>query len=245
MTAKKFVEALFKNQVLESVDMVSPDNKKKQLYRLPNALDYDVINAINRKGYFSHYSALSFHNLTLQIPKIFYLNIEHEHPTGQNSTPLSQSDITMAFSNEQRKTTNEYRWKVNRIMLLRGKYTGHLGVVTYGSENGIFNITDIERTLIDSTIRPAYCGGVVEVLDAFERAKGKVDVEKLIHYLEVLNYSYPYFQCIGFYLDRTNYPKKHVEKINSMRKDFDFYLTYNIKSMEYDKKWRLFYPKGL
>ena len=109
-------------------------------------------------------------------------------------------------------------------------------------ENG-FLFTDLERTLIDIAIRPAYSGGVFEVLEAFEIAKEKIDVYKLNKYLEILNYIYPYHQLIGFYMDKAGYDEKTLDVFNK-KSDFDFYLTYNISNKEYNKKWKIYYPKG-
>src|SRR5947207_2937162 len=34
------------------------------------ATDFEIIQSINAAGYFSHYTAIRFHDLTLQLPKI-------------------------------------------------------------------------------------------------------------------------------------------------------------------------------
>lgn len=43
-------------------------------------------------------------------------------------------------------------------------------------------VTDLERTLIDGLIRPKYCGGFREVLDAYTQAIDTIDIPKIISY---------------------------------------------------------------
>ena len=42
--------------------------------------------------------------------------------------------------------------------------------------------TDLERTLLDGLSRPRECGGFAEVLEAFERARGRFSATKLVEY---------------------------------------------------------------
>ena len=67
------------------------------------------------------------------------------------------------------------------------------------SEHGPLRFTNLERTLIDATVRPVYAGGVFEVRKAYELAKEKVSVNRLAALLQKLDYTYPYHQAIGFY----------------------------------------------
>ena len=46
------------------------------------------------------------------------------------------------------------------------------------TEDGLA-ITNIERTLIDATVRPLYSGGVYEVFEAYRRAAEHISVNKL------------------------------------------------------------------
>jgi len=105
--------------------------------------------------------------------------------------------------------------------------------------------TDIERTIIDITVRPFYAGGVFEVLKAYRLAKGKVSINKLSAMLKTINYIYPYHQAIGFYLERAGGYKDSVIRIfKKIDIKYDFYLTYQMREMSYSKEWRLYYPKG-
>lgn len=246
MTKAKFINGLAKLKIWDEIDLLSADNKVKKLYSLPGASNYDIIHSINRNGYFTHYTALYYHDLTLQIPKVFYLNAEHSVPTSApKDSLLNQAAIDRAFAKDQRKSLNEYTWNNFRVILLRGKWTNELGVQQIINEHGTFKITDIERTLIDAVVRPVYCGGVTEVLAAFKAAEESLDIEKLFHHLKKLDYLYPYHQCIGFYLEKAGYTEDSMKKFGTLDMKFNFYMTYNIRQKEYNERWKIYYPKGL
>ena len=105
-------------------------------------------------------------------------------------------------------------------------------------------VTNIERTLIDIVVRPAYSGGVAEVLKAFERAREQASVNRLMALLQKLNYLYPYHQAIGFYLERAGYSGTALDFIRQMPLNYDFYLAHQMGATDYVPQWRLHIPKG-
>jgi hypothetical protein len=129
--------------------------------------------------------------------------------------------------------------------LLSGKATGDLGVVTITGPGGEeLRVTDIERTLIDITVRPVYAGGIYQVLDAFRGARGKVSTGKLIEFLKKIDYLYPYHQAIGFLMEWAGFPESDIRQIRKLGTRFDFYLAHGLKERDYDPGWRLYYPRG-
>jgi hypothetical protein len=98
--------------------------------------------------------------------------------------------------------------------------------------------------LIDIAVRPTYAGGVYRVLEAYQRALGRITVSTLLATLRRLNYVYPYHQVIGFYLKRAGFEPRHFLRFKESGLHYDFYLTYSMRETEYDSEWRLFYPKG-
>jgi hypothetical protein len=106
-------------------------------------------------------------------------------------------------------------------------------------------VTEIERTLIDITVRPTYAGGVFQVLNTYRRARNMASIPKLINTLKKLDYVYPYHQAIGFYLDRSGYPRKLTSRLKDLGLDLDFYLAHNMGHKQYDDGWRIYHPKGI
>jgi predicted transcriptional regulator of viral defense system len=206
---------------------------------------YDVALALKPNSYFSHYTAIKFHGLTEQLPKTTYLNVEQ--PNASVATgPLMQKAIDTAFRRPARVSGNIAESQDFRVCIVSGKNTGNLGVITQVVVPGAgpLRFTGLERTLIDAVVRPIYAGGVFEVRKAYELAKPRLSVSKLVAMLKELAYTYPYHQAIGFYLERAGCAKGELEVLRKLPMEFDFYLAHQMSQTEYVKEWKLFVPKG-
>ena len=241
----KVLNYLVKREVFKLNIFYSNSDEKKEVYSWKTQDDYTVISGLKCNSYFTFYSSMFLHQLTLQIPKTVYLNFEHSSPISQKNkkSTLTQEAIDKAFSSAQRKSSLTFAFNDQKIILTNGKYTGKLGVIKKNNKNQSYEYTDLERTLIDIAVRPVYAGGVFEVLEAYKTAKGKIKVCRLKEYLDKLKYIYPYDQLIGFYLEKAGYDKTDVDLFKNKHK-FNFYLTYDIRQKEFSDKWKLYYPKG-
>jgi predicted transcriptional regulator of viral defense system len=130
--------------------------------------------------------------------------------------------------------------------LLNGGNTGKLGVIEKTTaDNSTIRTTDLERTLIDITVRSVYSGGIAEVAKAYSEAAGHVSINRLCAYLRQIGYTYPYHQSIGYYLDRSGkYSSSQIRQLQEFKIEFDFRLDYKMKDTQYIEKWRLCIPKG-
>lgn len=201
---------------------------------------------VKNAAYLTHGSAMFLHKLTDGSPQTVYVNYE-QSPKPQNGV-LTQEGIHRAFARPQRQTNLVYKYEDYSIVVINGKHTGRYGVRNYLGEDGAnpMDITDLERTLIDITVRPAYAGGVVAVLEAYRRAKDQIKVEKLLETLNTLNYIYPYHQAIGFFMEKAGYQKNQWSKLLKRGTKFDFYITHQLpETKHYDPKWRIYYPENL
>ncbi|GGW83869.1 type IV toxin-antitoxin system AbiEi family antitoxin domain-containing protein [Salegentibacter mishustinae] len=244
--SKHFIKFLADNNILNSTKLKHQvSGSIKTILSKRNGNFYDIALTIKKDGYLSNYTAMAIHELTLQIPKSIYISfLKSDDRVAQKTIgKLSQDSIDKAFSKKQRQTSEIYKSEKEnyRIYLIQKNFTlDNVGVIT---KNGL-RYTDLERTLIDIAIRPAYSGGVFEVLDAFSAAKEKVDLVKLERYLNTLDYTYPYHQLIGFYLNKANYNQEELRIFQNKITNYNFYLTYNISNKEFDQDWKIFYPKG-
>lgn len=135
---------------------------------------------------------------TPPFPQGDCFNVEQQL-TGGGTEP-SQLGIDRAFKGKCRVTKNIVKVGEQSVRLLNGRNTGAMGVESIHDESPTqTSITNLERTLIDITVRPIYSGGVYMVAQAFENAK-QVSIPRLAKYLQRLKYTYPFQQAIGYYL---------------------------------------------
>lgn len=244
LTTSRFIKLLTENTKLKRHELNFP-RKKYIRFTWGEESVYQLALSLERDSYFTHYTAMYWHNLTDQIPKTIYVNYE-QRPKRYVPDRLLQVNIDRALRNAQRESKNIAMVGDFKVCMLNGKYTDRLGVtemVTDGNER--LMLTDIERTLIDIVVRPAYSGGIYEVLNAYRRAVKKVSINKLCAILRKIKYIYPYHQAIGFYLERAGvYREAQIKLLKRFDFEYDFYMTHQMKETEYSKEWRLYYPKG-
>ena len=158
---------------------------------------YSIVFSLKKNIHFSHEIAVYLHNLMDRMPKDIYATVE-QHPKKQKYE-ISQLNIDRAMSKPQRMTKNIASYDRYNIFLLNGQYTNNLGVISGElTSNEMISVTDLERTLIDIAVRPEYAGGVFNVLGIYKKAAKNVSVEKIVTYLENINFLYPYHQCIAY-----------------------------------------------
>ncbi len=207
---------------------------------------YEIFLSVKKNAYLSHATAIFLHALSNLLPAIVYVNAEQSpKPQGGN---LSQESLNRAFKNKQRRSRFIYTVESHTATFLSGKNTGDLGVVELPDPDGgrlPVRVTDLERTLIDAVVRPAYAGGISNVFDAFTGAHDRISSARIEAYLKKMNYLYPYHQAIGFLMSRAGYPEQLLARMRKLGIRFDFYLDYGLKDPEYDSEWRVFFPKGL
>ncbi|MHC4526817.1 MAG: type IV toxin-antitoxin system AbiEi family antitoxin domain-containing protein, partial [Planctomycetota bacterium] len=206
---------------------------------------FELLLTLKRRSYFTHYTAMYLHELTEQIPKTIYITWEQD-PKPRPKGKLEQGRINWAFKRPTRLSNNTADYQNRKLCLLNGMFTNNLGVTEMpGAEGETLRLTDVERTLIDITVRPEYAGGVFEVLKAYRLAKVKVSINRLVATLRKINYIYPYHQAIGFYLEKAAvYNQSQLDLLRRFEINYDFYLMHQMKDCEYSEKWRLYFPKG-
>lgn len=247
-TFKAFEKFLNEKKIFQRKVLLKFASKTHIRYFVAEPGFYEIIQSINKKGYFSHYSAVYFHNLTNNIPKTFFINVEKSKPA--KITPqkkISQEELNKAFYMPPRISKNLIIWDIYSINLLQGKYTNNLGVYEQEIDGQKINVANIERTLIDIAVSPYYCGGCFEVFNVFKNAKEQANIPKLVKMLKELDYIYPVQQSIGFYLEKAGYPEKDLKLLEQMGTELRFFVQRELREQDrnYSERWNLYYPKFL
>ena len=94
-------------------------------------------------------------------------------------------------------------------------------------------------------MRPAYSGGVTQILEAYKRARGQVSVQNMLKLLETFDYTYPYHQSIGFYLNRAQYNQEDQQLLKTKEVKFNFYLSHALRNSAFDPEWKIYFPQSL
>lgn len=243
-TRNEFLDFLLQKKIIKE-EIIKLPKRKMTKYLFGNISSYELALSINPGSYLSHYTAMFLHGLTDNVPKIIYTNTEQFKKSNNQTNNLEQINIDRAFSRPMRKTNNIAKLKNFNVILLNGKNVNRLEVIDIEIEGKKLPITSIERTLIDIVTRPEYAGGVLEILNSYKEAKGRFSTGRLIATLNNFNYTYPYHQVIGFYLEKAGYDEKILSRFDKLSKNYDFYLTYQMKEKSFSKRWRMYYPSYL
>lgn len=241
ISVDKFIEQLQKMQLIKSVELSCPLYGHSHIRYVSGAglPIFQLGHTLKNRAYYSHKTALYLHGLADQKSQTLYVNVEQSvKPRGKSS--LNQSNIDRAFQSRGRKSKYIFECEDWQICILNGKNTGNLGAETMSTPHGNLPVTNLERTLIDIVVRPAYSGGCQEVLNAYQKAKDKISVDRLIGMLKKIRYVYPYHQAIGFYMNRAGFDEASLMRLKQLGMKYDFYLDYNMKKKEFSKEWCCF-----
>ncbi len=241
---KDFASFLEENKILHKEQLTHQHtNSVKQLWNKPNVNHFQKGLTIKKEGYISYFSAMQVHQITLQIPKTIFISFDQYGSYKSGKVQLEQEAVDKAFSKPQRTSSEIYKSSKDayRYTFLQKKTNSvDVGVT---STNQV-RVTNLERTLIDIAVRPAYSGGVFEVLEAYKNALKDAKTEILDEYLDQLDYIYPYHQLVGFYLEKAGYSSDQLLPFLKKKSEINFYLTYNMSKTQLNKKWGIFYPMG-
>jgi predicted transcriptional regulator of viral defense system len=240
----KFRDLALETKTLQEVHLSSSYPLHTTRFYRGDFTPYELALSLRPRSYLSHGTAAFLQGLTDNQPEFVYVN--QEQSPKEKSGSLTQAGLNRAFSGKQRQSRFIVTHNKTRIMLLSGKDTDRLGVKEITETQGdMLELTNLERTLIDITVRPGYAGGTENVLYSYGRAIEKLSVGRLTEMIEELDYVYPYHQAIGFYLQRAGLDLKSLSSLRKLESKYDFFLAHGMKKTKFDSEWRIYYPADL
>jgi len=109
-------------------------------------------------------------------------------------------------------------------------------------------VTSLERTLVDILDRPSLAGGWEEIIRSIDHVIS-IDMEKLVHYVKLLNKS-SIASKVGYFLEQLpkylNFEQKYFDQLLENIPKQPFYIDANTKGKGdgvYIKKWHLIVPR--
>ena len=215
---------------------------------------YEIALSLLSNSFLSHYSALYVNDLTINEPKDIYINREQTAKLKNDSnSKLTQGKIDYAFSKPMRRTNSVYLFRYKGIMynvfVLNSKNTKNTGIIKkkpVGFSKSI-KVTNLERTLIDTVVRPQYSGGFLEIQDAYKTACFEINAKRIATYIKKFDYIYPYEKSILFYLKHTENTTLFTDLKNLWRDKIEgslnFYLDYQMINISLDNELNIYHPK--
>jgi len=134
----------------------------------------------------SHFSAFQHHGLTDQIPHVVYVST-------LSCSRLPRLSIKSAMG-----------YNINRVAyrFVKNKPAYFFGFTYHWEGSTKVTYTDYEKTLLDGLSHPHFCGGMQEVLHAFQQNVATIDVQKIISY--ALKLEIAATKRLGWILDHLN-----------------------------------------
>jgi len=142
------------------------------------------------------FSAMQYHQLTDQTSRTIYL---------------------MTTWGDVHSKLSVYRLQIMSVKyhFIRAKPELYFGINQQWLGEVPFMMTDLERTLVDGLVRPKYCGGMREVLSAFEVAIDRIDLAKIISYAKKFGMSAA--MRLGFILERLNVNNELLSELRELK----------------------------
>lgn len=170
-----------------------------------------------------------------------YSAFRHHHLTDQLSNCIQITTVNSVFIPHEGRQNKKAAVKINGFIyeFIRVNKDKFFGAETAWIGDGKFQVTDLERTLLDGLSRPHYCGGFQEVIHAFNECFKKVNLDKIIKYAIRLDAATS--RRLGWILN--NFFGISDKKINCLvQKDSTGYRLLDSSRDNigaYDTKWRL------
>jgi len=190
--------------------------------------DFEIGACLVRKAAISHWSAMSHHGLTEQIPRRVYI-----------TTTQTVTIPAVASSGEDtRRGRTGFTVRDTFFQFVKVKPQWFFGIENYWIGEAKVPITDPERTLLDGLKNPDYCGGWDEVFGAFKGYTSKLDVEKIADYALRLNATIT--KRLGWVLEALQVASPSVEKLR--RFPIKGYRLLDVSGSQqgtYESKWMI------
>lgn len=177
----------------------------------------------------SHWSAMSHHGFTDQIPHVVTA-----------STP--QKVVTPTMRESKSKKAGKHAWAVGGV---RYEYVSVIPEHFFGIEDIWVDehfrvpITDKERTILDSFIYPRLFGGIGEALQTLEEHIHELTLEKLVGYA-VRYGKASAIKRLGWALERLDASQEFVDPLEKIPiKGFRLLDPTRPRRGPYDKRWMI------
>ena len=189
---------------------------------IPAVHEFEIAMALVSPAAISHWSAMSHHGMTEQIPhRVYVLTTTDASPPRARGTKVT-----------------EFVARGVPFHFIQVKPERFLGVRKIWIDEARIEITDPERTLLDGLTMPRYCGDFAEVLHAFGQQASRLDVDKLIEY--ALRLDAATTKRLGWVLERQGVTTTHLARLQQLPiKGYRLLDPTGPRKGPYDRRWMI------
>lgn len=220
-------------------EIVTVNDKNIVRYFFDSKLDiFKKSLALQKGSFLSMSSALNYQGLSTFFDNFIYISKEQPpKKVDSKNSVLTQEKIDSAFKKNYRRTKSFGKIEDKFVVLLKPKNSDNYEVIKY---KDIF-VSSINRALVEMIVNVQYFKSSQMIIETYRPLKGKLSLDEVYNTLKHFNFIYPYYQCVGFYLEKIGFHRDELQQFAYKISKFDFYTEKNLDSYRYDRFWKMHY----
>ncbi|HFU75293.1 MAG TPA: hypothetical protein ENK66_03515 [Arcobacter sp.] len=230
--------ALLQDRLNLKTHSVSSEKINKVRYTLYSDIDtYDFVSTFEKQGFFSMTTALNIQGLSNQKNEFIFFSKELSLKSHQKKDLLTQKDIDHAYKKRYRFTQSIAAYKDKHIIYLTPKNTNQFEVIR---SNG-YLVSSIHRAFFEMIMHVQYFKNFDTVIKIFEPLKDKLEPKKIFYTIESFDPIYPYYQLVGFALNKIGFKNEDLFFFKKNVSDLKFYTEKNKQQYAFNAYWNIYY----
>ncbi len=237
-SSRLFFEKLQTKLDLKTHSVVSDKiNKVRYTLRSSNTINtYDFIASFEKNSFFPMSTSLNIQGLSTHRDEFIFYAKELSKKYGSNED-LQQESIDSAYAGKYRYTSNIAKIENKNIVYLMPKHTDRFEVINYKG----YNVSTINRAFVEMIVNVQYYKTFNLVIKCFEPLKNKIDINSVFKVVEIFDFIYPYFQLIGYALEKIGFTKEELLPFKDKVSDLKFYTEKDKERYHFDTYWNIYF----
>ncbi len=214
---------------------------------------FELLQAYNNDGVICYFSALSYYELTTQLPPHHHIATIVKVDKTNEPTSREQLPGPPTISTKKKKSIGPLEFTYDGANYYSTRRRAN---TIPGTKSRIFNqrtilrITTIEQTLLDTLQYPTYCGGPEVVFEAWKNQINNIDEDLLLSYLKSIN-TKTLDRRVGALFDLLDYQPelrlisfltKSLTESSRHGESYDITLLKGISYTTLNSHWKVFTP---
>lgn len=197
---------------------------------------YALASSFKKNSFFSMSTSLNLQGYSNYRNNFIFVSSELSEKNKQDDIELTQEAIDKAFAKPYRRTHSVGKYEDKNIVFLSPKYTKNYAVIEKQ-----WSISSINRAFVEMIINVQYFRNSLEIIDTFIPLKEKLDIEEVFDIVDQFDLIYPYFQCVGYYLEKIGFKKEELSKFKDEVSELKFYTDKSQDTYKFDDYWNMYY----